>query len=70
MSNEFLTAPIVGPLNLLTPAVSVDDGEVSIGTGTSTTASAGSNGVPPEQVAGYLEAYIGNILVKIPYYGA
>ena len=45
-------------------------GLLSIGTTTNTSATAGSNGDVPAQVAGYLTWNLGTSVIKIPYYNA
>jgi hypothetical protein len=52
------------------PAPNVIPGRVAFGNTTSTTASVGTRGALPAQVAGYLVINIGGTNYKIPYYGA
>lgn len=54
----------------LSAAVPTSAGAISIGSATTTSATAGANGALPAQVAGYLSFYVGNTLRKIPYYAA
>jgi hypothetical protein len=46
----------------------VGAGKLGIGTTTSATATAGTNGAPPAQVLGYLAMNLGGTYIKVPYY--
>jgi hypothetical protein len=54
--------------NIAAPIVAT--GELGLGSTTSTSASAGTNGDVPSQVLGYIIANIGGVTVKLPYYAA
>jgi hypothetical protein len=49
-------------------AVAGPDGQVSLGNTQAASATAGTSGPLPAQVAGYLVIMIGSKTVKIPYY--
>ena len=55
-------------LRLSSSAVAAPAGEIGLGTSTATSATTGSSGTPPAQVAGYLVFYIGKTPYKIPFY--
>ena len=53
---------------LTAAAPTVSAGQVGLGSTTATSATAGSNGAVPAQVAGYIIANVGGTTVKIPYF--
>jgi hypothetical protein len=55
---------------LKSAATAAGAGDIMLGNATSTTATAGAAGAPPAQVLGYISAYLGGTLIKIPYYAA
>ena len=72
--NGGVVVPLGGSLNLLgeltvsgAPAVATS-GQVSFGASTATSATGGSSGAPPTNVAGYLEINVGGTVYKLPYY--
>lgn len=65
LKNQF--APL-NSISLGGATPTVPSGYVGLGTTTATSATAGSNGAVPGQVAGYLEINIGGTVYKLPYF--
>ena len=61
-------APVLSTLTLTAATPTGSAGQVSFGTTTSTSATAGANGDVPAQVVGYLTIDIAGVKQKIPFY--
>lgn len=57
-------------LRVSTGALAVSTGTVAFGSSTAVSATAGTNGAAPAQVAAYLEIYSGSVKYKLPMYNA